>query len=325
MSTPRTLRLATALGLWVTLGLVGAFYATWLGYGGRRFAIALAVWMLLLGGQLLTAAGDIRTRAVDWLASPGRAFAAVVLPLLAYLIYAAGTNTFEWRRAALCVGYVLAPSLLAFRARQRPPGRWEDYAAALLIWLPVEFRWLRALWPYPQPMGYMFTTLLAVNVAVMAFLLIRRLEGVGYTIAWDRGWGWTVGLNFVIFAAIAIPLGEAIGFLTFAPSYERFRTLPLTALGILVFTAWPEELLFRGLLQNLLSRTFRKPFAGWMAASVVFGLAHINNGPFPNWRYVLLATIAGIFYGRAWMKTGSIFASCLVHALVDALWHVLFR
>ena len=145
MSTPRTLRLTTALGLWVTLGLVAAFYATWLGYGGRRFAIALAVWMLLLAGQLLAAAGDIRTRVADSLAPSGQALAAVVLPLFAYVIYAAGTNSLEWHRAALAVGYVAAPSLLTFRARQRPPGTWEDYAAALLIWLPVEFRWLREL------------------------------------------------------------------------------------------------------------------------------------------------------------------------------------
>jgi membrane protease YdiL (CAAX protease family) len=46
---------------------------------------------------------------------------------------------------------------------------------------------------------------------------------------------------------------------------------------------------------------------------------------FPNWRYVILATIAGLFYGWTWRKTGSIFASAIVHALVDALWHFLFR
>ena len=60
-------------------------------------------------------------------------------------------------------------------------------------------------------------------------------------------------------------------------------------------------------------------------SSVLFGFSHITNGGFPNWRYAILATIAGLFYGWTWRKTGSIFASALVHALVDALWHFLFR
>jgi membrane protease YdiL (CAAX protease family) len=54
---------------------------------------------------------------------------------------------------------------------------------------------------------------------------------------------------------------------------------------------------------------------GWITASVLFGFSHITNMHFPNWRYVLLAFIAGLFYGWTWRKTGSIFASAIVHAL----------
>ena len=77
---------------------------------------------------------------------------------------------------------------------------------------------------------------------------------------------------------------------------------PLSALGILFFTAWPEEFLFRGILQNLLSRTMKNEWAGLAATSVIFGFSHIFHAPYPNWKYVLLATIAGLFYGHAWMK-----------------------
>ena len=58
---------------------------------------------------------------------------------------------------------------------------------------------------------------------------------------------------------------------------------------------------------------------------MIFGLSHIFHAPYPNWKYVLLATIAGLFYGHAWMKTGSLLPGVLVHALVDISWHVLFR
>jgi len=40
---------------------------------------------------------------------------------------------------------------------------------------------------------------------------------------------------------------------------------------------------------------------------------------------VILASIAGIFYGWTWRKAGSIFASALVHTAVDATWHLFFR
>ncbi|MDE3137564.1 MAG: CPBP family intramembrane metalloprotease, partial [Acidobacteriota bacterium] len=157
----------------------------------------------------------------------------------------------------------------------------------------------------------------------VAFLYLREIGGVGYTIAWGKGFGAVVVLSFLAFAVIAIPLGEWMHFIAWSPSFARLKSLPLSALGILVFTAWPEEFLFRGLLQNLLSKSFRSEAAGWIVASALFGLSHIVHG-FPNWRYVLLASIAGLFYGFAWKKTGSMTASCLVHALVDTVWHTLF-
>ena len=51
----------------------------------------------------------------------------------------------------------------------------------------------------------------------------------------------------------------------------------------------------------------------------------LSGGSTPKTLYALLATIAGIFYGSAWRKTGSIFPAAIVHALVDTTWHLLFR
>jgi len=168
--------------------------------------------------------------------------------------------------------------------------------------------------------------LLAVNVALAVFLFVRQLDGVGYNIVWNRDAILSVLLHFGLLAAIVIPLGSALHFIRFDPAQAHWKSLPSDAFLIFLLTGWPEELLFRGLLQNSLSRTFSNETGGWVAASVVFGLAHINNnGVFPNWRYAILATIAGIFYGRTWRKTNSIFTSAIVHALVDTTWHLLFR
>jgi len=327
MNAARQLPFSAALGLWAALGLAAALYGNWAGFGGPYFALALGAFLVLLAGQILFASAGIAERAHYWLSARGVVLLAPAVLLLAvYFAYLTGSGGFAWWRLGAAAAYIIVPSALTLHARSKPAGAWEDFVAAVAIWLPVEFHFLPKLWPYPgERLSHVLAILLAVNVAVAAFLLVRKLDGVGYSIAWGRGWAGAVLINFGVFAAIAIPLGIFIRFIAFAPSFEQFASLPVTLLSILFLTAWPEELLFRGLLQNLLARTFGNPVAGWILASVIFGLAHINNLGFPNWKYVLLATIAGFFYGSTWMKTRSIFASALVHTLVDTVWHTLFR
>jgi len=72
-------------------------------------------------------------------------------------------------------------------------------------------------------------------------------------------------------------------------------------------------------------RSVQSLLAGLIVASAIFGLAHIFRAPYPNWKYTGLAAIAGLFHGRAWMKTRSLVPGTLVHALVDITWHALFR
>jgi membrane protease YdiL (CAAX protease family) len=174
-------------------------------------------------------------------------------------------------------------------------------------------------------LAYVFTVLLCVNVALASFVLLRKANGIGYSIGWGRHWGFFVVGSLLVFSCIAIPFGTGMHFIQFSPQWGQWKSLPLLSLGILFFTAWPEEFLFRGLLQNMLARASNSELTGWWNASILFGLSHITNMGFPNWKYVILASIAGFFYGWTWRKTGSIFASALVHAGVDVLWHFLFR
>jgi membrane protease YdiL (CAAX protease family) len=323
MQEGRQLRFAGALAIWAAIALAVAFLGTWYGYGGRSFAVALAVFTLFLAGQIFPAAGGVSETLAAMLGPADLLLLPLALIVL-YVAYAVGTGNLTWTRVAIAAAYIVLPAAFVLVARARQPGTWADYAAVLLVWMPVALRFTYRLWPYPSQLTHTLTILLALNTAAVAFLFLRKLDGVGYTLAWGRGFAFAVGFHFLLFAAIAVPLGEAIGFLHFGTTAARLKSLPVAAMGILVFTAWPEEFLFRGLLQNLLTRTLRRPSAGWIVASVVFGLAHIQHGVFPNWRYALLATIAGLFYGRTWMKTGSLTASCLVHALVDITWHALF-
>lgn len=313
------------LGLWAALTLTGVLYASWLGYGGRGFAATLTAFAIFFLVMLLFAARGV-PESLAARFGVGSGFLLGVAVLLVYLIYALGTNTFAFTRAAAIAGLVFIPLALAASAARQPPGCWQDFVTIAGIWVAVKFSPSHWLWPYPGGrLAYVFTVLLCVNVALALFVLLRRVNGIGYSIGWGRHWSFFVLASFIVFGCIAIPLGQAIRFIEFAPRFSEWKSLPLLSLGILFFTAWPEEFLFRGLLQNMLARASKSELAGWWTASLLFGFSHITNMGFPNWRYVLLASIAGFFYGWTWRKTGSIFASALVHAAVDVLWHFLFR
>jgi uncharacterized protein len=311
-------------GLWAALTLTGALYATWLGYGGRAFAATLTAFAFFFLVTLLFAARGIDSLATRF--GPGSGYLLGVAVYLVYLIYLLGTNTFGLGRAAVVAGLVFLPLALAASAEHAPAGAWQDFLIIAGMWVAVEFSPSHWIWPFPGGrLAYVFAVLLCVNVALATFVLLRRVNGIGYSISWGRHWGFFILASFLVLACIAIPLGQGMHFIEFAPRWSRWKSLPFLSLGILFFTAWPEELLFRGLLQNMLSRACKSDLAGWWTASILFGFSHITNNYFPNWRYVVLASIAGFFYGWTWRKTGSIFASAIVHAAVDITWHFLFR
>src|SRR5580693_9589588 len=201
---------------------------------------------------------------------PGGGIALGAAAFLAYLIYGLGTNTFTLARAGAAGCFVFAPMALVTSAERKPGGTWQDFLTLLGLWVAVKFGPSHWLWPYPSGrLAYVFTVLLAVNVALAVFVLLRRLDGIGYSIGWGRHWGlFTLG-SFAVFGCVAIPLGTSMRFISFAPQWHAWSSLLFTALGIFFFTAWPEEFLFRGLLQNMLSRSCKSDLAGWWTASVL--------------------------------------------------------
>ena len=330
MPATRQLGLFPLLALALVLTLVLALFASTLTPGiaqaDRSFLTTVLVFACFLSIMLVFAARGV-AEGLSAVAGAGPAWLLALALFFLFLVYALGTGTASlWRLAAMAV-FLFAPMFLLSLAEGATPGCWQDFLTLALIWVAVKFGPSHWLWPYPEArLAYIFTVIVAVNLVIAGFLLLRRTKNVGYGIGWGSGWFLYVFGSLALFALIAIPLGIRIHFIAYAPRvlHEWRMFLPLSV-GILFFTAWPEELLFRGLLQNLLSRAIGNDSAGWVAASVLFGFSHITNLHFPNWRYVLLASIAGLFYGWTWRKTGSIFASAIVHGSVDVLWHFLFR
>jgi membrane protease YdiL (CAAX protease family) len=313
------------LGIWAAFCLGGALFASWQGYDGRAFGATLTTFSFLLLVTLVLAARGVAEGIIARLGSGGGMFLGIGV-LFFYLVYMLGTGTFLFARAAAMSGLIFVPLGLAVSAGGAAAGAWQDFVNVVGMWVFVKFGPSHWLWPYPGgKLAYVMTVLTAVNVALASFSLVRRAKGMGYSIGWGKRWGLYVPGSLLAFACIAIPLGTGLHFIAFAPQWSKWSTYAGLSLAILMFTAWPEELLFRALLQNFLARASKNDLAGWWTASVLFGFSHITNMGFPNWRYVILATLAGLFYGWTWRKTGSIFASALVHAAVDAIWHFMFR
>ena len=90
------------------------------------------------------------------------------------------------------------------------------------------------------------------------------------------------------------------------------------AFNNLIFICVAEEMLFRGFLQEELSRVFsRYRYGSIMAlgiAAIGFGLSHL--GPLP---YMSLTIVCGFFYGFIYLKTKKIELAILGHFLLNAI------
>jgi membrane protease YdiL (CAAX protease family) len=315
------------LGVWAVVLLVFLLVAVFSGQAslGRPFVATMITFALLLAGMLLFAARDFPER-ISALAGPASGWVLGVAVFFIFLIYAFGTATASLTRIAVIALFLFLPLAVLATTPSAPSGTWQDFFTLSAIWIAVKFGPSHWIWPYPAGrLSYIFTVMLASNMAIAGFVLLRRAKNIGYQIGWGANWTLHTLGSLVVFASIAIPLGIDIHFIAYSPHTSEWKSFVPLSIAILCFTAWPEEFLFRGLLQNFLSRAAKNDTAGWIAASILFGFSHITNMHFPNWRYVLLASIAGLFYGWTWRKTGSIFASALVHASVDVIWHFLFR
>jgi membrane protease YdiL (CAAX protease family) len=244
---------------------------------------------------------------------------------LPYTLVSASNGLFRWAWLAL---YTLLPvliSLLLYGASLADPeqrGEWRDFIILGVLGLAVDLRWFEPAW---GPGLAVFNKVLLLDAGIYGFLAIRQLRQVGFELRL-RLRDFRVGLFWLaVYAPIAVALGLLLGFLHFHPYLPSAGHVLLGWIFTFLFVAVPEELFFRGWMQNLLERRVGSVRALLITATL-FGLSHFNKRAVHfNWRYVLLALLAGIFYGRAWLQDRRVGASAITHASVDTLWSVWLR
>jgi len=289
----------------------------------------LALLLLAILSFLLPSVGN-RARS-SLLSHPARVFAVPAILTLLFNALALAADSFSIPLALLVLVYTFAPVLAAFL--QGPGGRparsrWLDFVIILMLWLPLEFSAGQHLIPKPAQ-GFLHSVAygIAILLGLTIFLGFRGLPDMKFNLPSMRDLAYGIAA-FLAAAPILIAAGRLLGFIPswHAPAHPSAGAIGRTFGVIFMGTALPEEILFRSLIQNWLMQHYGFTSRMLLVSAFIFGCAHLDNGPqpLPNWRYMILATIAGIAYGKAFQKSSSVFSSVTCHALVDATKHIFF-
>jgi membrane protease YdiL (CAAX protease family) len=168
-----------------------------------------------------------------------------------------------------------------------------------------------------------YTMYLNVEKPIFIFLFMyfnKRTPISQYN--WHKIIKWAFIAFFATFMLLLVA-NYAFNLVQWDPKLPTHSILSIWILRMLLDTALGEELFFRGYLQRNLSYLFSSfklaPWLGCILTSLVFGALHLPAG-IPMG---IMATLAGIGYGLAYLKTNTIEAPTLTHFLVNVI-HLLF-
>jgi len=293
--------------------------------------VRTAVLALLLAAILALLSGAVQRLLKDALhRSPARIWAAPLLLCAVFSGAAAIANAWSLPLALLVLAYAAAPVLCAYAqgagAVSHPSAL--DFLAVLLLWLPLEFAAGAHLVPRPAQ-GFLHSVAygIAIVLALILFVGFRAVPGLKYNLPRHTRDYCLPLAGFAILAPVLAIVGIAIGFIPLPHLPTQSASRMISAVGLIfIGTALPEEILFRSLIQNMLMLRFGANTRTLLIAAFIFGCAHLDNGPqaVPNWRYMILATIAGVAYGAVFRKASTVLSSAALHMLVDWTKHFFF-
>lgn len=254
----------------------------------------------------------------DWAWCPGLALACTAglagglldwrapLWILAYAALAIGAREASraWVRVPLLVLTGVAAFLLALH---RFPGFYN----------PVLAEGIRFSADTP-PFSLRANADTAVAGIVLMGVFCERLSRLADWLAMLRR-VWPVALSTLV---VVLGLGWALGYVR-----PNWKWTPYSAWFLasnLLFTCVTEEAFFRGFILERLARGMARWRGGVLVATVLssllFGLAHARGGPL----LVALATLAGVHYAVAYLRSRRIEGAILTHFALNAVHFVAF-
>jgi membrane protease YdiL (CAAX protease family) len=185
----------------------------------------------------------------------------------------------------------------------------------VVIYAPVS----AAVSRIPLDLAVPLTIVLSLGVAIALIAFFMRRNGISIA---SFGFGYCSTKHAVAALVIGLPLGFAASWLT----GHAHEAGPLEGLSIPVWLSVfyfgfgapvQEEVIFRGLLQNMLTMTFASPPTAIHAApfivAVLFGAIHLVVGPVT----AICAFVLGMVAGEFRLRSGSLIPAIFVHALFN--------
>ncbi|NHZ91304.1 CPBP family intramembrane metalloprotease [Massilia sp. CCM 8733] len=121
---------------------------------------------------------------------------------------------------------------------------------------------------------------------------------------------------------LVLPAGLLVGYVDV--DLKLLAYTPVFIALNLLFTCVTEEAFFRGLIQVQLSRALDRwkagPAIAMCVAALLFGLAHARGG----WTFVGLASLAGLGYGYAFLRSKRIETAILTHLALNSIHFIAF-
>lgn len=319
--------LITLMLVWTAASIAAYVYSQQQNISRGLLLALLPAFLMEIGLYLMPGFDKVRKQFDRLGSKPFRAALLTAGAVAPYLIESLRLGSF--RISSFLLLLVLTGMAAFWYAVMRPsPG------ADLLFLVLMAGVYLSKVFPeiYARPTPHLQLEILGrlmwVRLGVMAVLSLRRIENVRFGFLPNSS-EWRIGIEqFLLFLPVG---GLAIYLLRFAHFHPvalvwwKFALfVPATFVGILWVVALAEEFFFRGFLQQVVSRGLHSEAAGLVVTAALFGTVHLPFRYFPNWKFAVLAGLAGLFYGISFLRSRSIRASMVTHALVVTTWRSLF-
>ena len=191
-----------------------------------------------------------------------RVFLFPVFLLLGYVIYLLRNGQNPLHGNPYLVVYILFFPVIAYAFRRNPSAKigWFDFTVFVLTLLPGAL--FDAEQSSDMPLGGegfdSFFHVMIILSGVYVFAVVRGIKEVGFVPEWKwKSLGIAIGA-WLSFYALVLVLGTSVGFIQVI-GYDKafgilFKSILFSMIGTFLHTALYEELFFRGILQNMLSR-----------------------------------------------------------------------
>lgn len=189
---------------------------------------------------------------------------ALVIPVyfaVAYAMMTVPSGTFHLSHLGVLMVYVGVPLMLVAAVKH-----WQHWAFILMvvalgcIWVPVNFGLLGDVWHIRGVAdSTAILTIVAVDIALIVFGAYYGVVGIGYELEFGKKQFQSATNGAALYLLVVIP---SLLWLNGASLHINWNLWQWVASALLVLfgTAIPEELIFRGLLQNILAQKFRSQF-----------------------------------------------------------------